>query len=126
MSAALDTRRGGACRAVMGDSIILLILAGLLALAIAAALWLYRAWRRSRAEAVALTQANRRLEALLAAAPQSYAAWANDGASAVTPRLPPVLGLDQIKRIEEIETALQPSDSAALHGWAQYRRAARF
>ena len=100
----------------MGDFVVPSVLAVLLGIAVAAALWLARAWRRSLADAVILAEANRRLEALLAAAPQSYAAWASDGASAVTPRLSTALGLEKVERIEEIETALQPSDSAALHG----------
>jgi signal transduction histidine kinase len=101
-----------------------LILALLLAAALAVAVRLARARRRAEAEATELRDTARRLEALLASAPQAYAAWAADGTSAAAPRLPQALGLDRVDRIEEVETALQPGDAAALHGcFARLREA---
>jgi signal transduction histidine kinase len=96
----------------------------LLALAVGSALWLRRDRRRLQAESADLRETNRRLEALLASAPQAYAAWANDGASKMAPRLPATLGVERVDDIETVETALQPGDAAALHGcFARLREA---
>ncbi|HYC03375.1 MAG TPA: ATP-binding protein [Azospirillaceae bacterium] len=72
--------------------------------------------RRSAERVAALEQETARLRALVEGAPDAWCAWGADGSHACSPRLSEWLGLSGTTRLEDIETALAPSDAAALHG----------
>lgn len=58
----------------------------------------------------------RSLRALVAASPDPWCAWSTGGAHAASPRFAEALGIAAVQRLEDVETALAPSDAAALHG----------
>jgi signal transduction histidine kinase len=58
-----------------------------------------------------------RLEAFLSAMPGAYCGWSAKGELAYSPDFPVLLGLEQIKDINDIYNALTPTDSAALEGY---------
>lgn len=66
-----------------------------------------------------------RLKALVAAAPDPWFAWSADGASAASDSFAPLLGLERVERLDEVEQALAPSDAAALHGSLNHLRETR-
>ncbi len=66
-----------------------------------------------------------RLKALVAASPDPWFAWTADGASASSPGFAAALGLDAVRRLDDVETALAPSDAAALHGSFNHLRDTR-
>lgn len=57
-----------------------------------------------------------RLTALLSAAPDPWVAWSAGGLQTVSDGVCGLLNLDVIRRLDDVETALAPSDAAALHG----------
>ena len=61
-----------------------------------------------------------RMSALLAAAPDPWCGWGSDGSRTASPGFAAGLGLPEIEHLDEIETALAPSDAAALHGSFQH------
>ncbi|MDR3516061.1 MAG: PAS-domain containing protein [Azospirillaceae bacterium] len=63
-----------------------------------------------------------RLEAFLSAAPDPYFGWSGSGAQAIAPALAALLGIERCTRHDDIETALEPGDAAALHGASQHLR----
>lgn len=58
----------------------------------------------------------RNLRALVAASPDPWCAWSTGGAQAASPRFAEALAIPEARRLEDVETALDPSDAAALHG----------
>lgn len=80
---------------------------------------LVRLWMelRSRDQALALAAADRaRLTALVDGSPDPWFAVSSDGGQAMAPGFARLLGLDRVRRLDDIEHALAPSDAAALHG----------
>jgi signal transduction histidine kinase len=78
----------------------------------------WQTWRlrmESRRAVAARTDAAR-LESFLSASPDAWCGWSQDGAHAVSPGFAAMLGVDRCDRLEDIETALAPSDAAALNG----------
>ncbi|MBP7337611.1 MAG: sensor histidine kinase, partial [Niveispirillum sp.] len=57
-----------------------------------------------------------RLLALLDASPDPWFAMGAGGDLAVAPGFGALLGVEQVRRLDEVEQALAPSDAAALHG----------
>ncbi|WP_158043726.1 PAS domain-containing protein [Skermanella pratensis] len=79
------------------------------------------AWQTLRAHgksrrAADLQEEIDRLEALLSASPDAWCGWSPDGTHAISPGFAGLLGIDRCDRLEDIETALAPSDAAALNG----------
>lgn len=96
--------------AAAGAAVLLAVGAGVCLARLAA---LLRAKDRNAVELVAETD---RLKALVAASPDPWFAWTADGASASSPTFAALLGLSEVRRLDDVETALAPSDAAALHG----------
>ncbi|MCB1532683.1 MAG: PAS-domain containing protein [Alphaproteobacteria bacterium] len=61
-------------------------------------------------------QEKARLEAFLEAFPGAYCGWTKDGHIACAPGLPAMLDLKNISDIDDIQSALEPGDAAALEG----------
>lgn len=57
-----------------------------------------------------------RLTALLSAAPDPWLAWSPGGLQTVSDGVCDLLNLPRVRGLEDVETALAPSDAAALHG----------
>ena len=96
--------------AAAGLSVLLTVAAGVCLLRLAT---LLREKDRAAANLFAETD---RLKALVAASPDPWFAWTGDGASAASASFAGALGLREVRRLDDIETALAPSDAAALHG----------
>lgn len=63
-----------------------------------------------------LEQDKSRLEAFLEASPGAYCGWDADGGVAYSKDFPDLLGIETIRTIDDIQSALSPSDAAALEG----------
>ncbi|MFV3129550.1 ATP-binding protein [Niveispirillum sp. KHB5.9] len=75
------------------------------------------AWCRGRdLDLVESKAENARLLALLDASPDPWFAQGVTGDLALSPGFAGLLGLDQVRRLDDVEQALAPSDAAALHG----------
>jgi signal transduction histidine kinase len=77
---------------------------------------------RQRAAVEAAGDEVRRLTALLAASPDAWVAWSAGGVRAAAPGLADLLKVRAVARLDDVETALDPSDAAALHGSFQHLR----
>lgn len=94
---------------------------GLLALALlatlAACLLRLLAWGRGQERELAAARVETaRMAALLDGVPEPWFALGPAGDLAVAPGFARLLGLEQVRRLDDIEQALAPSDAAALHG----------
>lgn len=54
------------------------------------------------------------LEACLSAAPDPYCGWSQSGAMAISENFAALLGLESVRRLEDIQAVLEPGDAAAL------------
>ncbi|WP_328702994.1 sensor histidine kinase [Arenibaculum pallidiluteum] len=57
-----------------------------------------------------------RLEALVGAMPDAWCGWSTAGTQTQSPNFCSLLGIERCSGLDEVETALAPSDAAALHG----------
>lgn len=88
-----------------------------LLLTIAAMFLRLLAWGRGRElDMDEMRTENARLLALLDASPDAWFAVGAGGDLAQSPGFAAVLGLEQVRGLEDVEQALAPSDAAALHG----------
>jgi signal transduction histidine kinase len=95
----------------------------LLAAVLALVIWQRRLLTRQTARADDAGQSVARLEAVLAAAPQGWCAFSEDGTTAVSDGFVSLLGIAEVAAIEDVEAALAPGDAASLHAaFAALRR----
>lgn len=93
------------------------LLAVALLLTIAAMFLRLLAWGRGRELDMQEAKAeSARLLALLDASPDPWFAIGAAGDLALSPGFAALLGLEQVRRLDDVEQALAPSDAAALHG----------
>ena len=100
---------------------------GLLEIAIAACVALGVWWQQRRLQRAESRLADReaqikRLEALVKALPDDWCGWNGEGTQTLSPNFCALLGIERCKSLEHVETALAPSDAAALHGAYQRLR----
>lgn len=63
-----------------------------------------------------------RLEAFLSAVPAEYCGWYPDGTVAYSPGLCAVLGVEDVKTFDDVQSVLSPGDAAALAGLFEHLR----